>query len=57
MSNIINDLVLGTFSIVGENQVGALLGNNDFFIFFLCIHLPYMLSNFGLVVIICLIEL
>jgi len=25
MSNIINDLVLGTFSIVGENQVGALL--------------------------------
>ena len=54
MSNIINDLVLGTFSIVGENQVGALLGNNDFFIFFLCIHLPYMLSNFGLVVMICL---
>lgn len=30
MSNVISELVLGTYSIVGENQVGALLGNNIF---------------------------
>lgn len=33
MSNIISELVLGTYSIVGENQVGALLGKSSLSLF------------------------
>ena len=48
MSNIINDLVLGTFSIVGENQVGALLGNNDFFYLLSLYSSPIHVTEFWL---------